>query len=320
MTETGTKTTDDDIQQVVNPTTPALECSGLSKRFKTIHALDDVSLTVPAGSIFGFLGPNGAGKSTLIRVVAGLIKADSGEFNILGRSSKTGHLVRKDMSALVDRADFYKNLSAFQNMKILGRLTGHDQDEHINRLLDLLGLYGRRKDKVKTFSQGMKQRLGLAQALLPNPRLLVLDEPTTGLDPQGMHEIRDFILKIAAEQNVTIFLSSHLLHEVELICSDIALIFNGKLAAQGSMSTIFRDIDAVTVELEVDDSASAIAFLEKSDLVSQIKQLSNAISIEIQYKNIPELLRVMSAKGINIFSASQRNRLENYFLSLMEGK
>ncbi len=303
-----------------NPSPLALECFGISKRFKTIQALDDVSLTVPAGSIFGFLGPNGAGKSTLIRVIAGLIKADSGEFNILGKSSKTGHLVRKDMSALVDRADFYKNLSAYQNMKILGRLTGHDQDEHINRLLDLLGLYERRKDKVKTFSQGMKQRLGLAQSLLPNPRLLVLDEPTTGLDPQGMHEIRDFILRIAAEENVTIFLSSHLLHEVELICSDIALIFNGKLAAQGSMSTIFREIDAVTVELEVDDSASALAFLEKSELVSQIKQLSNAISVEIHYNNIPELLRVMSAQGINIFSASQRNRLENYFLSLMEGK
>ncbi len=303
-----------------NPSPLALECFGISKRFKTIQALDDVSLTVPAGSIFGFLGPNGAGKSTLIRVIAGLIKADSGEFNILGKSSKTGHLVRKDMSALVDRADFYKNLSAYQNMKILGRLTGHDQDEHINRLLDLLGLYERRKDKVKTFSQGMKQRLGLAQSLLPNPRLLVLDEPTTGLDPQGMHEIRDFILRIAAEENVTIFLSSHLLHEVELICSDIALIFNGKLAAQGSMRTIFREIDAVTVELEVDDSASALAFLEKSELVSQIKQLSNAISVEIHYNNIPELLRVMSAQGINIFSASQRNRLENYFLSLMEGK
>ena len=310
----------EDIQFMENPSPLALECFGISKRFKTIQALDDVSLTVPAGSIFGFLGPNGAGKSTLIRVIAGLIKADSGEFNILGKSSKTGHLVRKDMSALVDRADFYKNLSAYQNMKILGRLTGHDQDEHINRLLDLLGLYERRKDKVKTFSQGMKQRLGLAQSLLPNPRLLVLDEPTTGLDPQGMHEIRDFILRIAAEENVTIFLSSHLLHEVELICSDIALIFNGKLAAQGSMSTIFREIDAVTVELEVDDSASALAFLEKSELVSQIKQLSNAISVEIHYNNIPELLRVMSAQGINIFSASQRNRLENYFLSLMEGK
>ena len=137
------------------------------------------------------------------------------------------------MSALVDRADFYKNLSAFQNMKILGRLTGHDQTDHVNELLNLLGLYERRFDKVKTYSQGMKQRLGLAQALLPNPRLLVLDEPTTGLDPQGMHEIRDFILKIAQEQNVTIFLSSHLLHEVELICSHIALIFNGKLATQG---------------------------------------------------------------------------------------
>ena len=299
---------------------PALACYGLSKRFKTIQALDDVSLTVPRGSIFGFLGPNGAGKSTLIRVFAGLIAADKGHFDILGNSSLKGHSVRKDMSALVDRADFYKNLSAYQNMKILGRITGHDSDEHINELLDLLGLYERRKDKVKTFSQGMKQRLGLAQSLLPNPKLLVLDEPTTGLDPQGMHEIRDFILKIAAEQNVTIFLSSHLLHEVELICSDIALIFNGKLAAQGSMQNIFREIDNVTIELEVEDSIATISFLEKNDLVTQVTPLANAISIEIHYNKIPELIRLMTAAKINIFSVSQRNRLENYFLSLMEGK
>jgi len=300
--------------------TPALECFGVSKRFKTIQALDEVSLTVPRGSIFGFLGPNGAGKSTLIRVIAGLIKADAGHFNILGSSSLSGHKVRSDMSALVDRADFYKNLSAYQNMRILGRITGHDSDEEINRLLDLLGLYDRRKDKVKTFSQGMKQRLGLAQALLPDPRLLVLDEPTTGLDPQGMHEIRDFILKIAEEQNVTIFLSSHLLHEVELICSDIALIFNGKLAAQGSMHNIFREIDNVVIELEVENSDSALRFLEKCDLVSQVTPLANAISIEIHYNKIPELIRLMTDARINIFSVSQRNRLENYFLSLMEGK
>ncbi len=298
----------------------ALECYGLSKRFKTIQALDDVSLQVPTGSIFGFLGPNGAGKSTLIRIVAGLIRADAGNFNILGRSSYSGHKVRQEMSTLVDRADFYKNLSASQNMKILGRLTGHDQDDHINELLQLLGLYERRKDKVKTFSQGMKQRLGLAQALLPNPRLLVLDEPTTGLDPQGMHEIRDFILKIAREQQVTIFLSSHLLHEVELICSDIALIFNGKLAAQGSLSTIFQKMENVTVELEVEHSELAIKFLAGIDLVSDIKVLANAISIEIIYSNIPELIHRMSTHNINIFSISQRNRLEHYFLSLMEQK
>lgn len=298
----------------------ALVCYGISKRFKTIQALDDVSLTVPRGAIFGFLGPNGAGKSTLIRVIAGLIAADKGHFDILGNSSLSGHKVRKDMSALVDRADFYKNLSAFQNMKMLGRITGHDSDEHINQLLDLLGLYDRRKDKVKTYSQGMKQRLGLAQSLLPNPKLLVLDEPTTGLDPQGMHEIRDFILKIAAEQNVTIFLSSHLLHEVELICSDIALIFNGKLAAQGSMHNIFTQIDDVTIELEVEDSKTTLEFLEKNDLVSKITPLANAISVQILYNKIPELIRLMSAAKINIFSVSQRNRLENYFLSLMEGK
>ncbi|MCF6237834.1 MAG: ABC transporter ATP-binding protein, partial [Candidatus Marinimicrobia bacterium] len=275
---------------------------------------------VPTGCNFGFLGPNGAGKSTLIRIVAGLIRADAGNFNILGRSSYSGHKVRQEMSTLVDRADFYKNLSASQNMKILGRLTGHDQDDHINELLQLLGLYERRKDKVKTFSQGMKQRLGLAQALLPNPRLLVLDEPTTGLDPQGMHEIRDFILKIAREQQVTIFLSSHLLHEVELICSDIALIFNGKLAAQGSLSTIFQKMENVTVELEVEHSELAIKFLAGIDLVSDIKVLANAISIEIIYSNIPELIHRMSTHNINIFSISQRNRLEHYFLSLMEQK
>ncbi len=305
---------------VTESTSTALTCYGISKRFKTIQALDNVSLNVPRGSIFGFLGPNGAGKSTLIRVIAGLIKSDGGHFEILGKSSREGHKVRQDMSALVDRADFYKNLSAFQNMKILGRLTGHDQDDHINELLQLLGLYERRKDKVKTFSQGMKQRLGLAQSLLPNPKLLVLDEPTTGLDPQGMHEIRDFILRIAAEQNVTIFLSSHLLHEVELICSDIALIFNGRLAAQGSMRTIFSGIDNVTVELEVEDSDSTLSFLDGTTLVSEIKPLANAISIEIEYKNIPELIRQMSERKLNIFSVSQRNRLENYFLSLMEEK
>lgn len=320
MTVNNTLNQDTLVDITADKTPPALVCHGISKHFKTIQALDDVSLTVPRGSIFGFLGPNGAGKSTLIRVIAGLIAADQGYFEILGKSSLAGHSVREDMSALVDRADFYKNLSAYQNMKILGRITGHESDDHINRLLDLLGLYDRRNDKVKTFSQGMKQRLGLAQALLPDPKLLVLDEPTTGLDPQGMHEIRDFILKIAKEEQVTIFLSSHLLHEVELICSDIALIFNGKLAAQGAMHNIFREIDNVTIELEVEDAEAAIEFLVKNDLVSNVHPLANAISVEIHYNNIPELIRQISEAQLKIFSVSQRNRLENYFLSLMEGK
>ena len=312
-------------QKILNSTegtdpSPALECFGLSKTFRTIKAVDNVSLTVPRGSIFGFLGPNGAGKSTLIRILTGLIHGDSGNFNILGRPSSSGHLVRQGMSALVDRADFYKNLSAFQNMKILGRLTGHDQTDHINEMLNLLGLYERRKDKVKTYSQGMKQRLGLAQALLPNPQLMVLDEPTTGLDPKGMHEIRDFILKIAQEQNVTIFLSSHLLHEVELICSHIAMIFDGKLAAQGSMDSIFSNLDQVTVELEVKDPLAAQKILKDSDLVSDLKEHAHALSVVIQFDQIPELVRQLTQHGVDIFSISQRNRLESFFLSLMEKK
>ncbi len=298
--------------------TLALETFAVSKQFKTVKALHQVSLQVPEGSIFGFLGPNGSGKSTLIRVLTGLISPSEGHFNIFSESSSRGYRVRRHISAMVDRADFYKNLSANRNLHILGRLTGHAQQDHIDYLLQLVGLYERRHDKVKTYSQGMKQRLGLAQALLPRPRALILDEPTTGLDPLGMREVRNFILRIAEEERVTIFLSSHLLHEVEDICTDIALIFNGRLAAQGPLDIIFRNLDQVQVSLETTAGERLGSFLEKSELVSDIQSTSRGYRLKVAYADIPELITSISAADIPLFSVAQRNRLEEFFLNQAE--
>lgn len=298
----------------------AIQTETLSKNFGSIQALQKVSLSVPQGSIFGFLGPNGAGKSTLIRILTGLIHATSGKFAILGKRSKHNFQLRREIGALVDRADFYKQLSGYHNLELLARMSGHNSQSHLNDILHQVGLYDRRHDKVKTYSQGMKQRLGLGQALIGNPKLLILDEPTTGLDPIGMVEIREFIRKIATERDATVFLSSHLLHEVEEMCTDIALIFNGELAAQGSIRELFQHLGEITMDLDVEPSELAEKFLSNSDLVLSCEKLATTLKITIAYENVPELLRQLAAQPVNIFSASQKNRLEAFFMAQADKK
>ena len=298
----------------------AFETFGISKEFRTVRALDNVSLQVPERSIFGFLGPNGAGKSTLIRVIAGLITPTSGSFEIQGVPDSVGFKVRENISALVDRADFYKNLSGYRNLQILGRLTGDNRKDHIDHLLQVVGLYERRNDKVKTYSQGMKQRLGLAQALLPEPGVLILDEPTTGLDPLGMREVRDFILNVAEEQQVTIFLSSHLLHEVEEMCTDIGLIYNGQLAAQGTMASIVAELEDVQITIETDALEKLETHLQKSEMVHQMKPAPNGFKVRIDYGQIPKLIAELTTAGIPLYSVAQRNRLEEIFLAKSGGR
>ncbi|MCF7800608.1 MAG: ABC transporter ATP-binding protein [Candidatus Marinimicrobia bacterium] len=298
----------------------AIQTEGLTKHFGVIHALQDVSLQVPEGTIFGFLGPNGAGKSTLIRVLTGLIHASAGHFAILGRRSKHNFQLRQGIGALVDRADFYKQLSGYHNLELLARMSGHNKPSHLNDILHQVGLYNRRHDKVKSYSQGMKQRLGLGQALLGDPKLLILDEPTTGLDPIGMVEIRDFIRKIAEERSATIFLSSHLLHEVEELCTHIGLIFSGDLVAHGSIEDLFQHMGEITLDLEVTPTDVAEKFLNSNDLVQSCQQTATTLRVSILYENVPELLRQLARQEVNIFSASQKNRLEAFFLAQAEGK
>lgn len=293
----------------------AIQTDELSKNFGAIHALQKVSLSVRQGSIFGFLGPNGAGKSTLIRILTGLIHASSGKFAILGKRSKHNYQLRREIGALVDRADFYKQLSGYNNLKLLARMSGHDNESHLNEILNQVGLYDRRHDKVKSYSQGMKQRLGLGQALIGDPKLLILDEPTTGLDPIGMIEMREFIRKIADERDATIFLSSHLLHEVEEMCTDIALIFNGELTAQGAVRDLFQHLGEITMDLDVEPSEIAATFLANNDLVLGCEKMATTLKITIAYENVPELLRQLAAQPVNIFSASQKNQLEAFFMA-----
>lgn len=217
-----------------------LKALGLTKAFKGHTAVEDLNLEVGKGDIFGFLGPNGAGKSTTIRLMLALIKPDSGDVEIFGRSVRHyGNRALKKVGALIEEADFYGNLSAEHNLELLARLDGVD-GARIADVLTIVGLYDRRKDKVKAYSHGMKQRLGVAQALLNRPELLILDEPTSGLDPRGMKEVRELIRRLARE-GMTIFLSSHLLHEVEQVCTAMAIIDKGRLITAGKVTDLLTD-------------------------------------------------------------------------------
>lgn len=216
-----------------------LETIGLSKNFRSRRAVDILSLQVREGDVYGFLGPNGAGKSTTIRMLTGLVRPNSGTARLLGHDVCTEHVqAAQNIGALVEMPAFYKYMSARENLKILSRLSGSCDIKRIDQVLDTVGLLDRANDKIKTFSHGMVQRLGIAQALLPNPKLVILDEPTSGLDPQGMKDVRELILRLAKEEKMTVFLSSHLLHEVEQVCTRVGIINRGKLIAEGDVSAI----------------------------------------------------------------------------------
>ncbi|MCF8412501.1 MAG: ATP-binding cassette domain-containing protein, partial [Melioribacteraceae bacterium] len=207
-----------------------IEVKGLTKKYKDLVAVNNLDLNVYRGDVFGFLGPNGAGKSTTIRMLLTLIEPTAGDIKIFGLPLKKNRIeILSKIGAIVEKPDFYLYLSAYKNLEILGKVSGADtSNKRLMEILELVGLDKRWKSKVKTFSHGMKQRLGIAQALLHNPELIILDEPTTGLDPMGIKEIRDLIIQLSRDQGKTIFLSSHILREVELIANRMIIINKGE--------------------------------------------------------------------------------------------
>ena len=216
-----------------------LQTHNLTKRFKKRYAVSDLNIEVYRGDVFGFLGPNGAGKSTTIRMLLTLINPTSGNVFLFGKQlDKFRKDVLKRLGGLVEKPDFYGHMSAYDNLKFIGSLNGGTTRSRIEEVLEIVKLQDRMEDKVKTFSHGMKQRLGIAQALLGNPELIILDEPTSGLDPQGMKEVRDLIRTLSQEHNKTIFLSSHLLHEIELVATRMSIINKGKLVVQGNVQDL----------------------------------------------------------------------------------
>jgi len=296
-----------------------LKTKNLGKRFKNRWAAHDINMEVYRGDVFGFLGPNGAGKSTTMRMMLSLIDPTEGEVEIFGRSVKREreHALNS-VGGIVEKPDFYLYLTAFKNLEIVGSLNGGTTRRRIEEVLDLVGLLPRSRDKVKTYSHGMKQRLGIAQALLSDPELVILDEPTNGLDPQGMKEVRDLVLHLAHDQEKTVFLSSHLLNEVELVATRMAVINKGEMVVQGEVQKLL-DQGEKYVLLKAEPKARVVAFLRrKKQLVSKFKQKGDAFEVTVDFSQIPRLTRELVAAGANVHAIIPRRSLEEFFLSITE--
>lgn len=297
-----------------------IEIENLSKQFKDLRAVNDLSLNVFKGDVFGFLGPNGAGKSTTIRMLLTLINPTKGNIKIFGEELRSNKLnILRRIGAIVEKPDFYGYLSAYKNLEILGKLSKTDVSrKRIMELLELVGLDQRYKSKVKTFSHGMKQRLGIAQALLHDPDLIILDEPTTGLDPQGMKEIRDLILYLSKEKNKTIFLSSHILYEVELVANRMIIINKGQQKVEGYVNDLLN-ANSLKVTFEVSDNEKAISLINSSQWQSKLESTANNRFIfSIQNSEIPILNRYFIENEVDVSAVIPTRSLEQYFLNITE--
>lgn len=297
-----------------------LRTINLTKRYKNRLAVDHLNIEVRQGEIFGFLGPNGAGKSTTIRMILHLIFPTEGDVEIFGESLKeTGQRALANVGAVVEKPAFYGHLSALRNMEILGGLQKPVTRRRIMKYLERVGLADRAGDPVKTYSHGMNQRLGLALILLKEPQLIILDEPTTGLDPQGMKEVRELILELSRERGVTVLLSSHLLYEVEMIATRMAIIHHGRLRVGGSVHDLLKKGPS-EVLIKTDRPTEAVQFLKTNESYRSARIHIDGINVELDQERIPELNRQLVNAGFNVSALVPQRTLETYFLNLIEGR
>jgi ABC-type multidrug transport system ATPase subunit len=297
-----------------------IEVRGLTKSYGSFKAVDQLDLDVYRGDVFGFLGPNGAGKSTTIRMLLTLIKPDSGDIRIFGKElHEHRSSILSRIGCIVEKPDFYKFLSARKNLEVLAQYNKVRLSKtKIDELLEFVGLKGRGDDAVKGYSHGMKQRLGLAQALLHDPDLIILDEPTTGLDHQGIIDIRNLILYLSKEKGKTIFLSSHILHELELVASRMAILNKGKMVLQGSLTELLHDSDRV-VEVRVEHPEKFYNLLANTEFDKmRLGYTVSHVQLQLGLPQIPLLLNWMVANNISVFGVESRRQLEDLFLKLTE--
>jgi len=291
----------------------------LSKRFGQRWAVTDLNLAVEPGQIFGFLGPNGAGKSTTIRMLLALIKPSRGSYEFFGQDAhRNSARVLRKIGALVEKPDFYLYLSAARNLQMLGELSGGVSRQRIAEVLEIVKLRDRIGDKVKNYSHGMRQRLGIAQAILNDPELIILDEPTTGLDPVGIKEIRELIVSLARDFGKTIFLSSHLLHEVEQTCTHMGIIDNGRLVVQGAVHDLLKATDFFVTEIILDDPERARAILTDETRIDKITLAENVLKVHAPDEARPEIIARLVQNGLKISAVIPRTSLEDYYLALVQ--
>lgn len=298
--------------------TGVLEVRNLTKHFGAIKAVNDLSFSVPAGKVYGFLGQNGAGKSTTIRMLLTLITPDSGEIEIFGLNLKKHRKeILQNTGAVIERPDLYKYLTAYENLNLFAAISGVKVPRsRLMEQLEMVGLAERASSKVKTFSQGMKQRLGIAVALVHNPQLIILDEPTNGLDPQGIADIRNLILHLSRDLSKTIIVSSHLLSEIELIADSMLIIDKGKKVAEGKAEDLFDPSETI-VELKTDNSEYAYQKIQQSPWsMLLIERRSNTVLLKMHRNQVSVIMKELVQLDININSFYSKNSLEDYFLSL----
>jgi ABC-type multidrug transport system ATPase subunit len=297
---------------------PIVQVDGLTKIFKDQEAVNGLSFTVYPADIYGFLGQNGAGKSTTLRMLLTLIAPTAGEIRIFGMDLRTHRReVLRRVGAVIERPDLYKYLTGWENLSLFARMSGLRPDRR--RLLDqleLVGLAERAHSKVGTYSQGMRQRLGIATALVHDPDLVILDEPTNGLDPQGIADIRNLILHLSHHRQKTVIVSSHLLSEMELIAGRMLIIDRGKKITEGRVDELFNPAETI-VELETADAEDTAMKLGRSRWQPYLRERRGSkFLLKMDKAEIPVLTRELVALGIGVLAIQPRHSLEDYFLTL----
>ena len=299
----------------------AVETRGLTKRFGANVAVDGVELRVPRGSAFGYLGPNGAGKTTLIRTLLGLTRADGGTMSLLGTpvpAQRSRALAR--VGAIVDEPRFHPHLTGRQNLRLLAAARGGDADIRIAPSLDRVGLADRADDRVASYSMGMRQRLGVASCLLADPELLILDEPMNGLDPAGMHQMREMIASLAGEGR-TVVLSSHLLDEVERTCDAVAIVDHGRVIRQGPIDELIRGAGTMVVQVDCAEPARAAQLIGQAGIAAGTALIDAGLTVTLPAGASRELIadinRRLVRADIDVYGLHEtRASLEDWFLSV----
>jgi len=293
-----------------------LEVRGLTRRFGARTAVADLHLSVRPGDLYGFLGPNGAGKTTTMRCILGLIRRDAGQVTIFGDSHPVSQ--RRHVGSIVEAPRFHDWMSGRSNLKLACSYAGQGDARDIQEALQRVGLGDRADDRVRTYSHGMRQRLGIARALVGRPKLLLLDEPTNGLDPRGMREVRDLLRMLVRRDGLTVFLSSHLLAEIEVLCNRVGILDEGRLTAEGEVASLVRDLAGdEAVELGVDDAVAArrlLAGLEGAEVLGEGD--AGRLQVTLRGLTVGEINRRLVEAGVGVSAiVPQGRRLEDLYLA-----
>lgn len=303
--------------KMIDVVEPVARLQGVTKKIGSKTLVGDLTLDIPPGQIFGFLGPNGAGKTTTIRMMVGLISISQGDILICGHSIKNQfEEAVANIGAIVENPEMYKFLTGYKNLQQYARMVPGVTKQRINEVVELVGLGQRINDKVKNYSLGMRQRLGVAQALLHRPKLLILDEPTNGLDPQGIRELRDYLRRLCEEEGTTVFVSSHLLSEMELMCDRVAIIQNGRLIDVKQLKSVGDAVVPIGETLfEVDDAEAA------RELIGSGTVKDGGLVVEAAREEIAEINARFVVSGIKVYSIKTNARsLEDQFLEITGGE